>query len=230
MALRRRQPPKNGLRVDTERRKTTFTAPLSQRFNMVQLLSNLTAVATAASLLRIVDHKRLFGLDVASALCTDLTPVQAYQAAAVSNQEILVSNCNKYLTYPGTVTGALPIRSQPAIRSVASSSWIIALVDPTIPTGAWNIIEANSNLALTVWGSDPVTNSLGNPITFEELNPNDTRQMFWFVAGDLYREVAEIIIAPLEKNISITSMRPQKVRTSKRIKSNISARPTEIAY
>ncbi|KAJ7869006.1 hypothetical protein B0H13DRAFT_2558041 [Mycena leptocephala] len=164
---------------------------------MVQLLSNLTSAATAASLLRILDFTRQYGLDVSGALCTDLTPVQSYQTAAVSNQEwilsggpltfqISVSNCNKFLTYSGTATGALAIRSQPSIRSAASSSWMLTLVNPIFPSGPWNIIEAASGMALTAWNSDAATMSKGNPITFEVPNPNDTRQQFWFQAGNYF--------------------------------------------
>ncbi|KAJ7851967.1 hypothetical protein B0H13DRAFT_2084597 [Mycena leptocephala] len=103
---------------------------------MVQLISNFTAAAAAATALRILDFQKGHGLDVTGAQCTDLTPVQSFLTGKVGNQEI-VSNCGKFLTYPGALTGAMAIRSQATILSEATSSWTVALVNPAIPTGPW---------------------------------------------------------------------------------------------
>ncbi|KAF7344168.1 hypothetical protein MVEN_01707200 [Mycena venus] len=160
---------------------------------MVQLISNFTAAATAATLLRILDIRKDHAFDVTEAGCTDLTPVQSYSAATVGNQAWalvggplsfqIVSFCNTFLTYPGAQTGAIALRSQATTHPVASSSWIISLVNPAIPTGPWNIIEEASNTYLTVWDQVVATQGQGTPITLEDGNPDDIRQQFWFIAA-----------------------------------------------
>ncbi|KAJ7721203.1 hypothetical protein B0H16DRAFT_1603023 [Mycena metata] len=155
----------------------------------MQLISNLNAAATAATLLRIFDFSKQHSFDLAGGGCTDLTPVQSFTIGATANQEWtmtatgglgqtiyqIASKCNTFLTYPGAQSGASTFRSQATTRSTATD-WTVSLVNPAIPTGPWNIIDAVTNAALTAWDHTTA------PITLEELNATDTRQQFWFAA------------------------------------------------
>ncbi|KAJ7450878.1 hypothetical protein FB451DRAFT_1285378 [Mycena latifolia] len=158
---------------------------------MVQLISSLSAAVAAATLLRIVDVKEKNGLDLAHGACMEFTPVQSFPSAQIANQEwilaggpftyqIVAANCGTFLTFPGAGS-PIAIRSQTTTRSFPASSWNLTLANAAIPTGPWNIIEASSNTALTVWDQDPAFAASGTPITLETPNPNDTRQQFWFV-------------------------------------------------
>ncbi|KAJ7843648.1 hypothetical protein B0H14DRAFT_2778434 [Mycena olivaceomarginata] len=164
---------------------------------MVQLISDVTAAATAATLLRILDFQQQNGFDLASSQCNEFTPVQSFTVSpGVTNQhwtlaggpsafQIISSACNTFLTYPGAGTPSLALRSQATSRSIPSSSWVLILADPG-PAGsarAWNIVEASSGMYLTAWDQDhdAAVISNGSPLTLERGNPNDTRQQFWFV-------------------------------------------------
>ncbi|KAJ6473477.1 hypothetical protein DFH09DRAFT_1218926 [Mycena vulgaris] len=175
-------------------------APLSiPRSKMVQLMTNVTAAATAATLFRILDFQQQNGLDLASSQCNDFTPVQSFTiSSGVANQhwtlalvpgsanpgltQIISSACNTYLSYPGQGTPSLALRSQATSRSSLFSSWHLIAVGST---GAFNIVEFSSGTYLTAWDQDvdPAVMSSGSPLTLERENPNDTRQQFWFVPG-----------------------------------------------
>ncbi|KAJ7761763.1 hypothetical protein B0H16DRAFT_1530489 [Mycena metata] len=159
----------------------------------MQLISNLSAAATAATLLRILDFSKQHSFDLANGGCTDLTPVQSYTVTVTANQEwtmtatgglgqtiyrIASGTCNTFLTYPGAQSGAIAVRSQATTRSTATN-WTVSLVNPAIPTGPWNIIDAVTNAALTAWDHNTLVVSTA-PITLEPLNATDTRQQFWF--------------------------------------------------
>jgi hypothetical protein len=56
---------------------------------MVQLMSNVTAAATAATLFRILDFQQQNGLDLASSQCNDFTPIQSFTiSSGVANQHV----------------------------------------------------------------------------------------------------------------------------------------------
>jgi hypothetical protein len=56
---------------------------------MVQLISNVTAAATAATLLRILDFQQQNGFDLASSQCNEFTPVQSFTVSpGVTNQHV----------------------------------------------------------------------------------------------------------------------------------------------
>ncbi|KAJ7128484.1 hypothetical protein C8R44DRAFT_732827 [Mycena epipterygia] len=161
----------------------------------MQLVSNFTTAATAATILRILNFSKLNSFDLANGVCGDFTPVQSYQVGAgFPNQEwlltggpltwqIVSANCNTFLAYPGAGPNSSPqiiVRAQTVTRKTATTSWQVSLVNPAVPTGPWTIIETASGAALTAWDHDGISVLPSSPITLEEANPSDTRQQFWF--------------------------------------------------
>ncbi|KAJ6464455.1 hypothetical protein C8R45DRAFT_1219929, partial [Mycena sanguinolenta] len=145
----------------------------------MHLISNLTLVASASSLVRILDFSQQHCFDLTNGGCVDFTPVQNYGCATGNpNQEwtlnggpssfnILSTKCNTFVTYPGA-GDAIALSSQATTRSAPPVDWIVSLVNPAAPTGPWNIIEPISNAALTAWDHDPASGVLSSaPLTLE---------------------------------------------------------------
>ncbi|KAJ7268315.1 hypothetical protein C8J57DRAFT_1324868 [Mycena rebaudengoi] len=156
----------------------------------MKVFSNFTAAATSVTLLRILDFSQKNAFDLTGGGCAELTSVTNFAFAGNANQAWtlsggpiffqIVSRCNTFLTYPGAASGAIALRSQ-AVTSSRSTNWLISLVNPAVPTGPWNIVEAATNTSLTAWDRNPINVAPEAPLTLEERNAPDTRQQFWFV-------------------------------------------------
>ncbi|KAJ7208279.1 hypothetical protein GGX14DRAFT_395937 [Mycena pura] len=113
-------------------------------------------MATAATLLRILDFSQKNGLDLASGGCTDLTPVQSFAVGQTDDQQWtmtggptvfnIVSKCNTFLTYPGAQTGAIALRSQASTHS-AATNWTVLLVNPAVSIGPWKLADYDLGLS-----------------------------------------------------------------------------------
>lgn len=114
---------------------------------MVNLLTNLTAAASAATLIGIFDFQKQNVIQFI--YCDDFSPVSKLSLGSTSAPAIwtlvggpltfqITSNCavNTFLTYPSGLSADAqhaPLVTRPG----ATTSWIIQLVNPTIPTGPW---------------------------------------------------------------------------------------------
>ncbi|KAJ6525137.1 hypothetical protein B0H19DRAFT_1084986 [Mycena capillaripes] len=169
---------------------------------MVNLLTNLTAAASAATLVGIFDFQKQNVLQFI--YCDDFSPVSKLSLGSTTAPAIwtlvggpltfqIASNCavNTFLTYPSGLSADAqhaPLVTRPG----ATTSWIIQLVNPTIPTGPWFILENISRKAITAWNGDPASANGRAPITLQNLNSTDTRQQFWFSANAACRLVANL--------------------------------------
>ncbi|KAJ7243013.1 hypothetical protein C8J57DRAFT_66128 [Mycena rebaudengoi] len=146
---------------------------------MVNLLANLTAAATAATLLGITDFQKQNAFR--RYYCDDFAPIASFPRALTGNLNDwtlvggpitfqIVTDCagNRFLSYPSGIWPETP-HAQVVTRPDSTTSWIISLVSPIIPTGPWNILESVSKKAITAWNQDPASSSGGGaPV---RLNP-----------------------------------------------------------
>ncbi|KAJ7240032.1 hypothetical protein C8J57DRAFT_1727205 [Mycena rebaudengoi] len=170
------------------------------------LIHNITAAATAATMVGIWDFNKKNAFNLVNSACNDYTPVNIRLANFEPiNQACwvlaggpftfqFITRCGTFLTYPNQFW-PLAVANQATTRPTASAttSWMVSLVDPATPTGPWNILEPTSGAALTAWSQDPaqVVNS-GAPITLEVANPKDTRQQFWFTSSVISTPITEL--------------------------------------
>ncbi|KAJ7290648.1 hypothetical protein C8J57DRAFT_1213286 [Mycena rebaudengoi] len=134
---------------------------------MVNLLTNLTAAASAATLIGIFDFQKHNLIQFI--YCDDLSPVSKLSRGSTSAPAIwtlvggpltfqIAGNCvvNNFLTYPSGLSA--DARHSPLVtRPGATTSWSIQLVNPTIPTRPWFILDNISREAITAWNGDPAS-------------------------------------------------------------------------
>ncbi|THU99803.1 hypothetical protein K435DRAFT_794622 [Dendrothele bispora CBS 962.96] len=142
--------------------------------------TNLTTAAAAASL-SIVDHTQSFALDLVNGNCQSFNPVQQFGRLQTIDQQITSAKCGTTLSYAGSTTGVLGIRSQPVSLVQSDMTWTVTPADPNNPIGAFRFIENVSGLgfALTAWANDPSIEAQTAPLTLEPNRPNDPRQSFF---------------------------------------------------
>ncbi|THU93610.1 hypothetical protein K435DRAFT_779795 [Dendrothele bispora CBS 962.96] len=159
---------------------------------MVNVLSLAAAASTTS--IAILDHTQTYAVDLTNTQCIDYAPVEqfmfhrtgaeAWKLNAVANaaNQFQVENiaCSNILTYAGSVTGTIPTRSQTVVIAGSNTTWNIASVNATNPTGPYRFIESVSGKALTAWANDPDQDSNSSPFTLENNRPADERQVFWF--------------------------------------------------
>ncbi|KAF9063239.1 hypothetical protein BDP27DRAFT_1427047 [Rhodocollybia butyracea] len=167
---------------------------------MLNILSNLTAIAAAAAPIFITDSTGKQTIDIAHALCRQLQPVQMYEKQSdpttpsqlfnlvlVNSVEFQIQSntCPGFsISYPGESTGAEPIRAQTILKSASQVFFTIPLAIPGKVNGPFNIIYQSVEdgpLYLTGWNPNLTYASTG-PLTFEFQNAGDVRQQWQFIS------------------------------------------------
>ncbi|KAF9070005.1 hypothetical protein BDP27DRAFT_1447298 [Rhodocollybia butyracea] len=147
---------------------------------VLNILTNLTALAAAATPFFITNTAGTQAIDIADAVCTQLQPIQMFEKGSTASQlydivsstingvtqyQIQSNNCLGFsISYPGETTGSQALRAQTVLQPASKLFFTISPGIPGVNSGPFNIIFNSSSLGplyLTGWSADPAFSATG---------------------------------------------------------------------